>query len=305
VRPEHSPLQLGARVALIGTSGPPPVGQLDRAVLQLKEWGLDPVVGTSADARHPRADYLLGTDQQRAADLQWAWCDPEIDAVFCIRGGYGAARILDLLDVDVLRAARHKPIFGSSDVTAIAEFWLERLGCGFWFSPMVTSAALLDDDLARAGLTDAIFEPAEGRAFTSSAAGSILRGQATGPLIGGNLAVLAMTTGARGRPPLDNAGCLALIEDVTEPTYKIDGFLTSLLRAGWFDGVAGVALGSWRDCGPLDEIHALAEELLTPLGVPVVWELGFGHVPGAHSIPLGATATLFADDAPRLVLAGG
>jgi muramoyltetrapeptide carboxypeptidase len=273
--------------------------------MQLKEWGLDPVVGPNSEARHPRAGYLLGTDRQRADDLQWAWCDPEIDAVFCLRGGYGAARVLDLLDVDALRAAGPKPIFGSSDVTAIAEFWHEQLACGFWFAPMMTSAALLDDNVAKAGLAAAIFEPAEGRAFTSPDAGSISRGQASGPLIGGNLAVLAMTSGARGRPPLDNTGCLALIEDVTEPTYKIDGFLTSLLRAGWFEGVAGIALGSWRDCGPLDEIRALVEELLVPLGVPIVWELGFGHVAGAHAIPLGATATLFADDAPRLVLAGG
>lgn len=304
LHPEHSPLQPGARVALIGTSGPPLPGQLDRAVAQLKGWGLQPVVGPNVEASHPRAAYLLGTDQQRASDLQWAWCDQEVDAVFCIRGGYGAARVLDFLDVDALRAARPKPIFGSSDVTAVAEFWRERLDCGFWFSPMIGSAALLDDEAAKAGLVAAIFEPAAGRTFISPNATSIVGGEATGQLIGGNLAVLAMTTGARGRPTLDNAGCLALIEDVIEPTYRIDGFLTTLLRSGWFNGVAGIALGSWKDCGPLDDIRALAIELLAPLAVPLVWELGFGHGPGAHSIPLGATATLTADDTPRLQLTG-
>ena len=304
MRPEHAPLQPGARVALICPSSPAPPGLVRGAVAQLLEWGFEPVMGPNATARHPRAAYLAGTDKQRAADLQWAWCDPDIDGVFCMRGGYGAARILDLLDVDVLRAARRKPIFGSSDVTAVAEFWRERLDRGFWLAPMIATAELLDDEIAKAGLTAAIFEPAAGRTYTSSIASSIVQGQATGPLIGGNLSVLAMTIGSRGRPTLDNSGVIALLEDVTEDTYRIDGFFTTLLRSGWFDGVAAIALGSWLDCGLLDEIRALAEERLSPLGVPIVWELGFGHGPGAHSIPLGATATLYADDAPRLQLSG-
>ena len=304
MRPEHTPLQPGARVALICPSSPAPPGLVTRAVAQLKKWGLEPVMGPHVGARHPRASYLAGADEERAADLQWAWSDPDIDGVFCLRGGYGAARILDHFDVGALRAARPKPIFGSSDVTAVAEFWRERLDCGFWLAPMIATAELLDDERAKAGLAAAVFEPAAGRTYTSSTASSIVPGETTGRLIGGNLSVLAMTMGARGRPRIDNSGAIALIEDVTEDTYRIDGFLTTLLRSGWFDGITGVALGSWLDCGPLDEIRALAEELLAPLDVPVVWELGFGHGPGAHSIPLGATATLCADDAPRLELSG-
>lgn len=304
MRPEHAPLERGAKVGLVAPSGPGTPELLARAVAQLEEWGLEPVVGPHVTVPHPRATYLAGPDEQRAADLQWAWTDPAIDAVFCIRGGYGAARMLDHLDVDTLRTARHKPIFGSSDVTAIAEYWREQLGCGFWFSAMISSVSLLDDDVARTGLEAALFKPAEGRSYTSTDATTLVRGEATGELVGGNLAVLAMTIGARGRPALDNAGAIALLEDINEETYKVDGFLTSLLRSGWFDGVAGVALGSWKDCGPVDEIHALFEEALAPMGIPLVGELGFGHGPGAHTIPLGATAKLQAGDTPRLVLEG-
>ena len=304
MRPEHAPLEPGARVALVATSGPAQTAYLERAVALLTDWGLVPVVGPNVSAPHPRAAYLAGPDEQRAADLQWAWTDPAIDAVFCVRGGYGAARLLDHLDVDTLRAARHKPIFGSSDVTAIAEYWREQLGCGFWFSAMISSLSLLDDDVAKAGLRDALFQPAVGRSYTSRGAVTLIPGEATGQLIGGNLAVLAMTVGARGRPALDHAGAIALLEDINEETYKIDGFLTTLLRSGWFDGVAGVALGSWKDCGPVAEIHALISEALTPVGIPVVGELGFGHEAGAHSIPLGAVGTLKAGDTPQLVLEG-
>jgi muramoyltetrapeptide carboxypeptidase len=86
-----------------------------------------------------------------------------------------------------------------------------------------------------------------------------------------------------------------------EETYRIDGYLMALLRSGWFDGVAGIALGSWLNCGPLDEIRDLCLELLGPLGVPMVWELGFGHGPGAQSVPLGVPATLVVDS-DRVVL---
>ena len=103
-----------------------------------------------------------------------------------------------------------------------------------------------------------------------------------------------MTVGARGRS-VDNTGRVALLEDMGEETYRIDGYLMALLRSGWFDGVAGIALGSWLNCGPLDEIRELCVELLAPLGVPMVWELGFGHGPGAQSVPLGVPATLVVD----------
>ena len=114
-----------------------------------------------------------------------------------------------------------------------------------------------------------------------------------------------MTLGARGRPALTNAGRIGLLEDVTEAPYKIDGMLHSLLRAGWFDGLAGLALGSWQDCGDLAEVKDLCVELLAPLGIPLVWELGFGHGPGSAQHPARASpATLHAPAAgrPSLVL---
>ena len=300
MRPEFTPLRPGARVAIVAPSGVAPPLLLQRAEELVRSWGLEPVVGPHVGAGHPRASYLSAPDIDRAADLQWAWTDPSIDAVFCARGGYGSIRMLDLLDVDALRSARAKPIFGSSDATGIAEFWLERLGVGFWFAPMLATTPMVEDPAAMADLHRAVFEPVLGHEFSSPAAAALVPGSASGKLIGGNLSLLALTLGARGRPPLDNSGTIAMLEDVTEPTYRIDGFLTALLRAGWFDGVAGIALGSWLDCGPADELRALCLELLAPLGVPVVWELGFGHDVAAQSIPLGATGTLFADEHPRL-----
>jgi muramoyltetrapeptide carboxypeptidase len=299
-----APLSPGDRVGLVASSGPPAPEMLARSIALLESWGLVPVPGANLGARHPRAAYLAGEDAQRAADLQAAWCDPSLSGVFVIRGGYGAVRLLDLLDVGKLRAAAPKPLFGSSDVTGIHEFWSEQLQLPTWFTPMLATGALLDDPAATASLKQAVFEPSPGRSFTADAARTLVPGSAQGILTGGNLSLLAMTLGARGRPAPANAGRIGLLEDVTEAPYKIDGMLHSLLRAGWFEGLAGLALGSWQDCGDPAEVLDLCVEILAPLGIPLVWELGFGHGPAAHSLPLGVPATLNApvSGQPTLVL---
>ncbi|WP_104089227.1 LD-carboxypeptidase [Arthrobacter sp. GMC3] len=296
------PLHAGDRVALISTSGTPSSENLDRAIALLESWELVPVPGDNVLATHPRAKYLAGTDQQRAADLQQAWCDDSVAGVFIVRGGYGTVRLLDHLDVPALRAARAKPLYGSSDVTGVHEFWAAELGVPTWFTPMIATTSLLDDPGAVDSLKHAVFEPAAGRAFTAATAQTLVPGTAHGVTVGGNLSLLAMTMGAHGNNKPSNQGKIGLLEDVTEDIYKLDGLLHTLLRAGWFEGLTGLALGSWKDCGELADVRELCEELLVPLGIPLVWELGFGHDTGAHSIPLGVPATLIADESPRLVL---
>lgn len=309
VRP-LAPLHPGDRVAVIAPSGPAPAGQLDRALALLTSWGLRPTAfpsarvvaaGLSEDAGAV-PPYLAGPDQRRAADLQQAWCDPAMAGIFCLRGGYGSVRILDLLDGNAFGAAGPTPLYGSSDVTAVHEWLREHLGVPTWFGPMVGTSALLDDEAATRQLREAVLGPYRDRVWQPPTAVTLVPGRATGTLVGGTLSLLAMTVGARRRPPVDQHGAIVLLEDVNEDPYRIDGQLHALLRSGWFDGVAAVVLGSWRHCGSIDEIHQLVVELLGPLGVPIVGELGFGHCPGASTIPLGVTATVVADGSPRLLL---
>lgn len=298
-------VRLGDRVALVAPAGPAPGHQLAAAIELVGSWGLEPVTYPSATAVHGRADYLSGSDKMRADDVQQAWCDPDIAAVFCTRGGYGTVRILDLLDRRAMAAATPKPVYGSSDITALHEWLREQLGVPTWFTPMLTTPSLLEDESARAALRTAVLDPDSVDRWTSDRATTLVGGHAEGTLIGGNLSLLAATVGAPSRPMLDNGGCLALLEDFTEQTYRIDGYLQTLLRAGWFDGVTGIALGSWAACSPVEEIHALCLEVLGPLGVPIAGELGFGHGPAAHSIPLGVRGALHAEDpSPYLTSSG-
>ncbi len=115
--------------------------------------------------------------------------------------------------------------------------------------------------------------------------------------VGGCLSLLASDIGTpTGHPSA--AGAILLLEDVDEKAYRIDGYLTHLLRSGWLDGVAGVAVGSWQGCEPVEE---LVRDRLGGLGVPILWDLGFGHCPSTLTVPLGVTVTLDAD-AGTLVL---
>lgn len=275
-----------------------------RAEGLLRSWGLEPVRGAHVLDRHERArGYLAGSDADRAADLTWAWTDPTIDGIFCVRGGYGAIRVLDELDVGTLADAAPKPLYGSSDITALHEFWQRRLGVPTWFTPMVATNDLLDSPGNIAALRAAVLGTAPFELASDADTESLVSGTARGELTGGNLSLLAMSVGSHPSTRERADGRIVLIEEVHESPYRVDGLMQILLRSGYFAGVAGVILGTWVDCGPLDEIKELMRELLTPLGVPVVWGMRFGHGPDVSSFPIGAgvAATLVADEAPRLL----
>jgi muramoyltetrapeptide carboxypeptidase len=297
------PVRHGDRVALVAPSSAISEEQLAEALDLLARWDLEPVLGAHVRDTHPRAgSYLAGTDADRAADLMRAWTDDSVTAVLCLCGGYGAVRILDHLDVARLRAARPKLFVGSSDITGLHEFWERELAVPTLFAPMLGTNDLMSDPGNLIALHRALFTATEERTLLAPGAEAIVEGEAEGTLTGGNLSLLAMTTGSHASAPRA-AGKIVLLEDVEEKTYRVDGFLVSLLRSGYFDGAVGIALGTWHECGPLPEIRALVEELLAPLGIPLIWGLPFGHGPGVASVPLGVRARIIADAGqPRIEL---
>jgi muramoyltetrapeptide carboxypeptidase len=284
----------GDSVVVVAPSGPPTPEFLGRGVDVLRDWGLRVTLADHVLDRHPDLPYLAGRDADRAADLQRAWCDPDVRAVLCARGGYGAMRMIDLLDWDAMAAAvtaaGPKVFTGSSDITALHAAIGDRLGVVTLLSPIVAGPSF--DETARKYLRAMLFEPEPALSITGPSVATMNHGRATGMLVGGNLSLLVSCLGAAAPPP---DGAIVLLEDVTEEPYRIDRMLTQLLRAGWFTGVAGVALGSWTDCGQPSDVYAVVADLLGGLGIPMVWELGFGHIPGQVTIPLGVEATRDAD----------
>ncbi|GGN44679.1 putative carboxypeptidase [Streptomyces kronopolitis] len=284
-------LRPGDRVAVVAPSGPLSPERLDRGLDVLRGWDLDPVPAPHVRGTHATLGYLAATDEERAHDLQAAWCDPSVKAVFAARGGYGAQRMVDLLDWDAVRAAAPKPLVGFSDVTVLHEAFAVRAGVSTLHGPAVAGEVFLKDEATRTHLRRTLFAPETVRTLAAPSARALVPGRAHGVTLGGCLTMLATELGApRARPAA--AGGLLLLEDVGEPPYRLDRALTQLLRAGWLEGVAGIALGSWARCGPYERVREVLADRLGGLGVPVAEECGFGHGDSALTVPLGVPAVL-------------
>ena len=285
-------LQVGDRVAVIAPSGPLRADRIERGLARLRAWGLDPhVMPHALDRAH--AEMFAGSDSDRAADFTQAWCDPAVAAVLCARGGYGASRVIDLVEWDRLQEVGTRWLVGSSDITALHQAVRARLGLATLYGPMVASgifAGQSPHEPSLAALRSALFDGVELAKVVADGGYVVSGGRGTGELVGGNLTLLAASIGTRDVRPATDA--IAFLEDVGEQPYRLDRMLTQLLRSGWFDGVRGVVLGTFYDCGDFE--HVLHDRLVG-LGVPVAGGFLVGHGPVQLTLPLGVPATLDAD----------
>ncbi|RFU85844.1 LD-carboxypeptidase [Streptomyces triticagri] len=282
----------GARVAVVAPSGPVPEDLLQAGLDILRGWGLEVTVAPHVLAGHREFGYLAGSDADRAADLQNAWCDPAVDAVFCARGGYGAQRMVDLVDWAAVRAAGPKVFLGYSDITALHEAFAVRAGVATLHGPMVAVRDFIKTPATQEHLRATLFEPES--VLTHEAGRALIPGRARGVVLGGCLSLLSSDLGTPHARPSAGGGLLC-IEDVDEEDYRLDRCLTQLLRSGWLEGVRGVLLGSWVDCGPYRDVRAVLRDRLSDLGVPVAEEFGFGHADAPRTLPFGLPATLTTD----------
>jgi muramoyltetrapeptide carboxypeptidase len=267
-----------------------------------------------------RRGYLAGPDEQRTVDLVSLWANPEVRGVFCARGGYGTARIVDVLTPAFLR--RHPKVFcGFSDITTLHAA-CARAGLVSFYGPMVAwdlahgavkpprsraAAARLAaraedaDSATRSGgfdegsLRAVLFDGRAPYRMAPAAAEILAGGAARGRLLGGCLSLLVATIGTPEQP--DVRGSILLLEDELEPPYRVDRMLTQLRRAGMFEGVRGVVLGDFPACHPAASAgYTLRDVLLDrlgDLGVPVVWRFPYGHTAAPNlTMPLGVRATM-------------
>jgi muramoyltetrapeptide carboxypeptidase len=291
----------GSRVALLAPAGPMlERDDLTRGQELCRALGLDPVLGASAGRRH---GYLAGTDAERLADLNGALHDPSIDAIWCLRGGFGVTRILDQVDFSPL-ATRPKAVIGYSDVTALILASFRATGVVSFHAPMARAPmtaftrasfeasvfrATPVARLPRLPAPTGILVPRSPRLLT------IRGGVAEGPLLGGNLSLIAALQGTKHLPSFD--GALLFLEDIGEDLYRIDRMLAQLRMTGLLSQVAGVILGQFTDMrrgtseGALgfDEVMAT---YLEPLGVPVLSGVPVGHVDDQWTMPIGVRARL-------------
>jgi muramoyltetrapeptide carboxypeptidase len=281
-------LREGARIAVVAPGGAVSPERLEFALTWIEARGWVPV---PAPHLHDRHRYLAGRREDRAADLAWALTAPDFDALWFARGGYGTAQVLAAMPWD--RVVR-RPVIGFSDATPL--LWaLARRGLPTIHGPVLTNlpeGPHAVDEESRAALV-CLLTTGEGVPLP----GALLCGPAQtvrGPLVGGNLTVLASLAGTGER--LCSAGAVVILEDVGEAPYRVERVLAQLLDSGALDGAAGVAFGEFVDCQPPEGAgYALAEiwaEHLAPLGIPVLHGLPVGHGSKNLAFCYGAEAEL-------------
>jgi len=293
VRPRK--LVPGDRVRLVSPGGPPIHERVDLGKAMLESWGLVVELGDHALGSF---GYLSAPDADRLADLNDAFADPDVRAVLATRGGYGTGRIVDGIDYDAVRADP-KLVLGYSDITALHLALWKEARLATVHGPMIAWNESLNGPitgpiataLKAALMTTAPTVIRRDPAIPTS--GVEVAGKATGRLLGGNLSLLVQEPRRANAP--DTAGAIIVLEDVDEEPYRVDGMITQLLRDGWFDDVAGVALGTFVNSvgepGEWTVLDVLADRL-KPLGVPVLGGLPVGHDVKPLTVPLGTSATL-------------
>jgi muramoyltetrapeptide carboxypeptidase len=280
-------LKPGDKIGVVAPAGPYDSEKFSRGVRIWEEMGYAVDVPESLlDAR----GYLAGADDHRADFVNRLFADKTIDAIVCARGGYGSLRILNLLDYDVI-ADNPKIFVGFSDITAILSVLFDRCGLVTFHGPVVTSLAESSEG-ARQSLSQAVSSDCT-LEIKVSAGVTVSPGCGSGILCGGNLNTLCHLVGTPFAPGFD--GKILFLEDRAEAPYKIDRMLTQMKLANCFQGVAGVVLGSFEDCGPADEILKIIHDTFIEYRVPILAGLAAGHGRDNLTLPMGLEATLDAD----------
>jgi muramoyltetrapeptide carboxypeptidase len=277
------PLGPGDEVAVVAPSGPFDVGAFERGVARLRERYRVHLDAGITD----RKGYLAGDDRRRLRELTGALENTSIKAIVAARGGYGATRLLDRLEPESI--ARHaKLLVGFSDVTALHAAWA-RAGVRSVHGPMVAALGKCETPLWERWI--AMVEGAVPEPLTCLTA--VAEGRARGPLVGGNLSVLAALCGTGYGPPL--GGRVLFLEDTGEKPYRIDRMLTTLRQSGWLTAVSAVVLGVFNET-PVGEDGVTVQETLAErlgdLPIPVLGGLPCGHVADNLELPLGAEVTV-------------
>lgn len=275
-----------------------------RAVAALEAWDLTVKVGSHVDARH---GYFAGRDEDRADDFHAMLADPEVRAVFGLQGGYGSPRLIPLLDRDLI-AANPKALCGFSDLTTLhlaVAAWGDTIsfysnGAAGVGAPEVTTWS--KEMLRRALFSDEPFgeiPPDPDDPYVRTIRGGTARGR----LVGGCAGLLASSIGTRVQ--VDATDAILVLEEIEIGTEEFDGILTHLRNAGILASAAGIVVGDvkTKQTGYLTELSTedVIEELLGPLGIPVVYGLPIGHGKHHATVPLGAQATLDADAGKLIV----
>ena len=300
IRPKR--LQRGDTVGVIAPCSPLAMETLPDKIDFLEELGLKVKIGKTVGLT---GKYLSGTDKERLEDLHEMIEDKEIKAIFCLRGGYGAARIAEKIDYQLL-TENPKIFWGFSDVTYFHNAFQEYSNIVTFHGPMLSSVAQKKLSAFSKRMFQQLFTPFEIQYDEKiSPLHTIVPGAVRGELTGGNLHRLLSTMGTKFE--FDARGKILLFEDIGEPLQKIDGMLNQLRLARKLEQAAGFVIGDFAELekgASIEDVWAIFEEYLKPLGKPAVAGFKIGHCEPNIAVPLGVDAILDADTKLLRILPG-
>ena len=261
--------------------------RIREAAFHLQAQGAAVTLATNIDHHH--RGYLAGSDEERAEQFNHFMRSDQYDAFLFARGGYGAMRILEMLDYEAI-IRNPRPIIGFSDVTAVHQAVALRCGMASFHGPMMN----LDFHDTLSAHNDTWFwSMLRGEAplsYRFQDADVLFSGDAEGTLFGGCLSLTAALAGTPWDFWIDDG--IWFWEDVDEPVYRIDRMLTHLRLSGRMPAIRGVIIGALKDCGDGPEAVSLLREFFGSYGIPVVHNLPFGHHGDNLLMPIGTTVRL-------------
>lgn len=254
----------------------------------LEGLGYHTVLGESV---RPGDSYLAGSDRERRVDLERFWWDDSIEAIWCLRGGYGSVRLLPDLYLGLI-ARNPKILVGFSDITGIELGLWKQTGLVTFHGPVLTAyrSEFSIKQAIRMLTGETKQEPLEWPDVNKPNYLVLKNGIARGPLLGGNLTLISSLLGTTYFPDLE--GAILFLEETEEPPYRIDRMLTQLLLNGVLDSVAGIIIGR---CNPVegkaeDDLIRVFYERLSKLKCPVAYGFPIGHIPEQWTLPQGVLA---------------
>jgi len=280
-------LKQGDTIGIVAPAGPFNTDKFYRGLEVLESMGFRTSV---SDDLFIKKGYLAGPDAHRAELVNKFFADNKIKAIVCARGGFGSLRILPLLDYEAIQ--KNPKIFvGFSDISALLSVLYTKCGLVTFHGPMVTTLGdatqKTRDDMFLALTSEKNLEIRPIKGIT------IKPGKASGPVAGGNLTTLCHLIGTPFEPNFK--GHILLLEDKGEASYRIDRLLTQMKIAGYLKGLAGLVLGSFEDCGIIDEIFRIVDNIFKDDSIPILAGFDAGHGNNNSTIPMGLKATLDAD----------
>ncbi len=277
-------LHSGDTIGIAAPASPFDRNRFDQGVGVLESMGFRTFV---PDDLFKKNGYLAGTDSHRADLVNRLFADSSIQAIACARGGFGSLRMLSLLDFQTI-IEKPKIFIGFSDISAVLSALYTRCGLVTFHGPTVASLGDVTAETQEA-MRLAITSELPPEIWLQN--GITLRpGLASAPVLCGNLTTLCHLLGTPFEPSLK--GHILVLEDRGEMGYRIDRMLTQMKIAGCFDGIAGLALGSFEACGPINEIFEIVDNIFDGYSIPILAGLDVGHGRSNLTIPLGIDATL-------------